>query len=100
MTYVYSFIAFIIIGLFGTIYYKYTDMIETIANQETIISNKTKTIASKDITIKNIEEAYNNQLEKVKAEVKIVENKKTIEKGTDYDKTNSRDITSTYIDLP
>jgi len=74
-------------------------MVQQISNQKVIIENKQKEILTQESNIKNLKINHLKELSKVKAEIKIKQNKIKIEKETDYDKTTSREITSTYIDL-
>lgn len=98
---------YIYIGLFlGVIsflvyaYYKYNNMISTIENQEIIIKNKDIELSIEKANYKELERKHSNEILKLKAETKIKAKQKEIEKGVSYDKSNSREITSTYIDLP
>ena len=88
------------ISLLSYGYYKYTNMASTIKNQEIIIENKQKEIKVQNDNLKKLEVKLINEVSKVKAETLIKAKQKEIEKETNYDKSNSREITSTYIDLP
>jgi len=88
-----------ILGLGSYVYNKYSNMVQQISNQKVIIENKQKEILTQESNIKNLKINHLKELSKVKAEIKIKQNKIKIEKETDYDKTTSREITSTYIDL-
>jgi len=88
-----------ILGVGSYIYNQYNNMVQQISNQKVIIENKQKEILTQESNIKNLKINHLKELSKVKAEIKIKQNKIKIEKETDYDKTTSREITSTYIDL-
>jgi len=88
-----------ILGVGSYVYNQYNNMVQQISNQKVIIENKQKEILTQESNIKNLKINHLKELSKVKAEIKIKQNQIKIEKETDYDKTTSREITSTYIDL-
>ena len=98
--YLYIFLFLGVLGSIGGIIYKYIDFTETIENQKTIISNKEEKLSIKIQEIEELKKANKRELAKAIAETKAKTIKEELEKDTDYDKTDTRDITSTYIDLP
>ena len=100
---VWGYVVFIalLVGLLGTGLWKYNNMVTTIENQAVVISNREATITTLNSNIEGLKESHDRELAKLKAEVSIAAKKEVLEKETDYDKNNvSRNIDSTYIDLP
>ena len=90
----------LVLSLIGTGYVKYQNMVDTIANQQVMIENRDVKIRVQNENLyeqaKKFEREMANGLANAKAEAK----KEAFEEEVGYDKSNSRDITSTRIDLP
>jgi len=81
--------------------WKYYSMSSTIEEQAVMIDNRNVKIGVLNENIEELKVSHDRELAKLKAEVSIAAKKEALEKETDYDKNDvSRDIDSTYIDLP
>jgi protein subunit release factor B len=90
----------LVLSLLGTGYWRYQGMVSTIENQKVQIENRDRKLAIKDANLMEQARKFDRELASRVAETKLETKKKILEKEIRYDKSNSRDITSTRIDLP
>lgn len=102
MTSVYGYIiaGMLVFGVVGTGYWKYSSMVSTIENQSAKIENLGREVQIKNENLLEQAKQFGRELENRVAETRLETKKIELEKGIRYDKSNSRDITSTRIDLP
>lgn len=94
------YIGLAIVALLGAIYYKYSTMESRVQEQAIMLQNKELAL---QIQAENIQVLENEKVILVKKAIVETEAKvkvKELEKETQYDKSNSRLLSSTRIDLP
>lgn len=90
----------LVTALLGTAYVRYDNMVSTIENQQVMIENRDVKIRVQNANLYEQAKKFDRELENGLANARAEAKKDAFEQEVGYDKSNSRDITSTRIDLP